>query len=142
MVQGYLGHCLSRQCRISVIGLEREGKRAETAAQKRGVVAESCDRHMMKGLQGDLPGDLSTPQHVSVELSVDGTPQTCELLRGLLDHVSLATCVTGLHCCGDLTPSTLHLLHSLPHPSLRAAVILGCCYHKMALGVCVLYHSV
>lgn len=131
--QGYLGHCLSRQCGVSVIGLEREVTRVETATQRRGMVA-SHDSHVTRGSR-QIPCDFSTPQHVSMELSIDTTPSTSDRLCELLDQLPHGVCVTGLHCCGDLTPSTLHLLHSLPHPSLKTVVILGCCYHKMTLGI-------
>lgn len=41
-------------------------------------------------------------------------------------------CLVGLHCCGDLTPVLLRLLATPTHPALTSAVIVSCCYHKMA----------
>lgn len=40
-------------------------------------------------------------------------------------------CVVGLHCCGDLTPNILRLVSGQVHSDLSAAVVVGCCYHKM-----------
>jgi hypothetical protein len=40
--------------------------------------------------------------------------------------------MAGLHCCGDLTPTMLRTLVD-PGVPLRGAVVVGCCYHGMAL---------
>ncbi|CAL8088516.1 unnamed protein product [Calicophoron daubneyi] len=39
--------------------------------------------------------------------------------------------VCGLHCCGDLGPSVIRLFNS--HQQARSLLLVGCCYHKMAL---------
>ena len=42
-------------------------------------------------------------------------------------------CLIGLHCCGDLTPTIMRWFsRSVTPPSLKALVVVGCCYHKMA----------
>ncbi|CAH8646548.1 unnamed protein product [Dicrocoelium dendriticum] len=39
--------------------------------------------------------------------------------------------LSGLHCCGDLSRATLHLFRV--DPAARRLILVGCCYHKMAL---------
>ena len=93
IVQGYLGSCLSRQCALTVVGLERERTRVDTANKRGGVHHEPCDSistdsHVMhewtSELKRLLPSDFSTPQMISVGLNVDHTPLTASKLTSLL----------------------------------------------------------
>lgn len=43
----------------------------------------------------------------------------------------MKVCMTGLHCCGDLTPTMLKYFTKLDCVTLLAGV--GCCYHRMAV---------
>ena len=43
-------------------------------------------------------------------------------------------CLVGLHSCGDLTPYILRMVSGQMNSDLcAAAVVVGCCYHKMSL---------
>lgn len=40
-----------------------------------------------------------------------------------------AICLTGLHCCGDLSPAMLHYFTRLD--SIQSLCFVSCCYHRM-----------
>jgi hypothetical protein len=103
---GYLGHCLSTQCGLDVIEIEREGERVESANVRVGS-------HIKQ----------------SFSLSVDSTDQCRTKLQSLIDTLNGTSCITGLHCCGDLS---IHLMTLFPSLSSPLLILVPCCYHKVS----------
>lgn len=142
---GYLGRCLALECGVSVMGVEAKQELTESAQRmmedgrrKAPSNLEPCSGIATSCCHGDRlhppkHGPGNGPSNVSVSLCLDGTAQSCEQMKGLLQQSEsvgvVRLGVVGLHCCGDLTPYTQKLF--LSHPSIRHLVLVGCCYHKM-----------
>ena len=58
--------------------------------------------------------------------------ELCEILKksGLPESNLKALTLTGLHSCGDLTPSILGMFTALPQ--YKSLCVVGCCYYKMS----------
>ncbi|EDQ90678.1 uncharacterized protein MONBRDRAFT_31878 [Monosiga brevicollis MX1] len=84
-------------------------------------------------------GRLEWQQHAENEAVVTRALRTIQTVNHLdlapdrLDSASdlSAVLMTGLHCCGDLTPSMLTSFAE--HPGLRSLAVVGCCYHGLSL---------
>ena len=111
LAQGYLGDCLSRQCNLIVVGLEREEVRVQASKERVGgggrkeVAVESLTSHSReeafvvsdtsghvtgeweKQLQECLPQQITAPCKVSLSLNVSHSAQTLSKLTYLLDYL-------------------------------------------------------
>jgi hypothetical protein len=65
----------------------------------------------------------------SFSLSVDSTDQCRTKLQSLIDTLNGTSCITGLHCCGDLS---IHLMTLFPSLSSPLLILVPCCYHKVS----------
>lgn len=107
--QGYLGQCLSEQCGLMVISVEREESRVATALERSKCnmpKSSAADRHMdrcgdtmhrtEKTLKGQwsycellkaLPKGHLFPYHLTVELDISEDQQSWETVARLLDEL-------------------------------------------------------
>ena len=95
----------------------------------------TCTRHACTRLTVYVYIHLSSTIHTCTCTRHACTRLTVYLyihLSQTIESSNTNVCLVGLHCCGDLTSTLLHLISSHPHPSLRSAVIVPCCYHKMS----------
>ena len=155
LTQGYLGKCLSYQCGLHFVGVERVSERVRTALKRDQALRQGKEeRPTMAKKQLTSPGTFScvmmdvdsssecegTLQHMLKD-AVGKSPDTfspCPVWWVSIYRVTTDTggvCLVGLHCCGDLTTSLLSL-YAKCHTTcgLRCMVLVPCCYHKLSLS--------
>lgn len=136
---GYLEHTLSSAFDMKVIGFELR----ESNCSSHRYVSES---------------KLDNRRNIYIQqLMVDSTEQCTELLRRAFSSCSQSSecsavneerhqsldddgcqqivsdpqvCLVGLHCCGDLTPSTIKQFCALDE--CKVLICMGCCYHRLS----------
>lgn len=112
---GYLPQTIHRHYSVPVLCVESSTQLCATAdllsAESAADVTTVCH-----SLSGD---DLATCERAIInKLDSEGKRSASLLL-------------TGLHCCGDLTPAALQLF--LSSTSFVGITVVSCCYHKMTL---------
>ena len=152
LTQGYLGHCLSQQCGLHFIGVERVSERIGTALKRDQALRKGKEeRATMTKKLSTSPGTFSC-----VQMDVDSSLETEYTLQHILKNVvgeipgfflwpmqwvsvigtdTGGMCLVGLHCCGDLATCLLSL-YARCHTTfgLSCMILVPCCYHKLSLS--------
>ena len=66
----------------------------------------------------DISNDSAKFTNTAQQMSSDSDSENCRV------------CLVGLHCCGDLTPSTLQQFSSIDE--CKVVVCMSCCYHRLS----------
>ncbi|XP_019855594.1 PREDICTED: protein RRNAD1-like isoform X2 [Amphimedon queenslandica] len=102
---GYLGDILMKQCGMKVVGVERVTERVQSAFVRR-----------------DVP---------SVTIDINESQKCVDEINEICTSLGSNVCITGLHCCGDLSPTILHMFYKLID-TVSLLILIPCCYHKRA----------
>lgn len=89
------------------------------ASPKVSIGTDPCDLH--KDMQNECKLDLDCTNVVGNRSDFHD--------KHIHPSDNKKVCMTGLHCCGDLTPTMLKFF--VQCPSASCLVCLGCCYHNM-----------
>lgn len=145
---GYLGQTLASSYELDVLGFElkdsncqgvrkpwshsatpssmiTEQLKVDSTAQCTTVLRNAFQKFCVDKARRSLPDDLPVP---SSNISAAQTETSCSPVE--VDDSRV--CLVGLHCCGDLTPSTLKQFSDIEQ--CRVLVCVGCCYHRLSMN--------
>ena len=109
-------------------GLGYLGERL-TAAGFSVVGVEASADHIVRADKRSTKSSSHT--FSTIQVNIDDTPEAVEALKNSVQSSEeRQICLTGLHCCGDLTPSILKMFAR--EESFHSVAVLSCCYHKMS----------
>ncbi|XP_067936319.1 methyltransferase-like protein 25B [Watersipora subatra] len=146
---GYLGQTLMSTFKLNVLGFELEDGncqnwrmqratsnnlqtrclRVDTSSECTQILRDSFRQHHSSVSATDICADSKVQQgSFSEQAGENFTPSSSSSFR---ETDECRVCMVGLHCCGDLTPATLHQFHTIEE--CKTLVCLGCCYHRLSL---------
>ncbi|XP_064596483.1 methyltransferase-like protein 25B isoform X2 [Liolophura sinensis] len=129
---GYLGQVLQQRYGYRVISLECDDSRSHGAQCRNIKLGQDAGKFV------SLTFDLQDNAEVMNQFQdlITGIVRQGDLEPGSevreAKGQEVKVCMTGLHCCGDLTSTMLKYFTKLDCVTLLAGV--SCCYHRMALS--------
>jgi len=135
---GHLSRYLSYNYRLQVACVDGDGQLTGSAKkfdqELEATVAKLKSRNVSTQMEDDIhPLSMRGPVHVTAVLAPDmDLPKFHALLADkfhLGDGAELKYGLVGLHTCGDLGPTILHLFHQ--DSGAGAVVSVGCCYMRL-----------
>ena len=143
---GYLGQCLNELYNLKVVGFESkdsncQGVRKPTTNSDTGSIMTrhmnvnaslQCTKAMRNAMVEGCPTSpvKENPVTCNNHLQSESCTRSLDAQNASLHDRYPRVCLVGLHCCGDLTPVTLHQFCELD--LCQALVCMSCCYHRMS----------
>ncbi|XP_059615954.1 methyltransferase-like protein 25B [Phlebotomus argentipes] len=115
---GYLCQMLYEKFNYRILGIECDEERVKTAEERQEKFFPTSK------------GSVKFVSHFVTSSSWDFISQELNKVFGI-DVKDTSVAVVGLHACGDLTVTALKLFQGTE--VIRAAIVMPCCYHKMAI---------
>lgn len=133
--KGYLGQVISVTSGIDVIGIDSQEDLNRSALSRSEKIARWAERRKEAVQLGRVCGSYCSTSSAKkdAEQSKVGSVATVTMVVQSGDHlqecvdITDRAVITGLHTCGDLHTS---LLHIFAQSNARALVSVGCCYHR------------
>ncbi|ELP90639.1 hypothetical protein EIN_022580, partial [Entamoeba invadens IP1] len=114
--KGYLTEYIVLNSPLRAVGIEGNAD----FTNKMAIRVNDVDRKRAKGVQ------LTHSESYTAFLTAETTSsEFCDIAKLHEESVLL----TGLHPCGDLTPTLLRMFQGIPE--IKSVCMVGCCYHKL-----------
>lgn len=128
-----MGRCLTDMCGLDVTSIERESERVTTA----NIRADSI-HIQINSIQLDINDTaVCTDKLKELISSMKGSLKHTQATTLMVISITGKVCITGLHCCGDLSPHILKIFSSISLSSVL--ILIPCCYHKLSLSLPISY---
>ncbi|EAL43690.1 hypothetical protein conserved [Entamoeba histolytica] len=114
--KGYLTEYVVLNSNLRVVGIEGNAE----FTSKMEVRVNIIEQKKAKGKE------LSRAEGYTAFLTAQTTPEEFKSIAKLKDEKVM---LTGLHPCGDLTPTLMRFFKAIPQ--IKTVCMVGCCYHKL-----------
>lgn len=131
--KGYLSSMLALQHNIPVLGIDSSPTNTKGANKRAGNLQKAW-KNIMKFPTKSLPpkneaNSIDNQLYKQTTLFVDETVDLKDLLSNVFGVNSEKCTLTGLHTCGDLSPTSIRIYNQ--HPYIKTLCNVGCCYHLL-----------
>lgn len=128
---GYLGQTLNQIYDSEVLGFESKGSNCQSVRKSDSNIAGIITKQLMIDDSAECTEAISQEIHECLLTTTNAsTVRVKQETKTPSVQSKGGVCLVGLHCCGDLTPSTLRQFCRLRE--CQTLVCMSCCYHRLS----------